>query len=46
MKIKDKKWVYYLLACIIPTIVVCIAMFIKGIFPFGDKTVFLWDLYR
>lgn len=44
MKIKEKEWVYYLLACIIPTIVVCIAMFIKGIFPFGDKTVLLWDL--
>ncbi len=29
-----------------PTIVVCIAMFIKGIFPFGDKTVLLWYLYR
>lgn len=44
MKIKKKEWVYYLMAFLIPALVICIAMVIKGIFPFGDKTVFLWDL--
>ncbi len=44
MKIKRKEWIFYLLAFLLPALIICIAMFLKGIFPFGDKTVFLWDL--
>lgn len=44
MNIKKKEWTYYLLAFLFPVMIICIAMLMKGIFPFGDKTVFLWDL--
>lgn len=39
-----KSWVFIFLAFLIPVFIVCSVMFIKGIFPFGDKTVFVWDL--
>lgn len=43
-EIKNKEWIFYLLAFLLPTIIVCTAMYIQSIFPFGDKTVLLWDL--
>ena len=44
MKTKNKEWMLYLAAFLIPAVILCIVMFIQDIFPFGDRTVFLWDL--
>lgn len=44
MKTKNKEWMLYIAAFLIPAVILCIVMFIQDIFPFGDRTVFLWDL--
>ena len=35
---------FYILSLLIPALIVCTVMILQEIFPFGDKTVLVWDL--
>lgn len=46
--ISSKKWtiIYYIASILLPTAILCSAFAIGGVYPFGNKTVLMTDLYH